>query len=203
MYILKILVEHTVLKLNREFLYSCEKEVESGVRVFINFNKQEIIGVVINCFKIDEPIESYSKKLGFDIKPIKQILDEKPIVNKELWSLAQQLSDHYFYPLIGVLQTMLPNSMKPKHVALNAPKIKYDQFYIINKEKLNTSILSKNAAKLVLKFENTPILEKNKLSKSKTLDDLIERKIIEIKTVEANRYMQKLTFNYEIEITLT
>ncbi|MBP5694314.1 MAG: primosomal protein N' [Bacilli bacterium] len=203
MYILKILVEHTVLKLNREFLYSCEKEVEIGVRVFINFNKQEIIGFVINCFKIDEPIESYSKKLGFDIKPIKQILDEKPIVNKELWSLAQQLSDHYFYPLIGVLQTMLPNSMKPKHVALNAPKIKYDQFYIINKEKLNTSILSKNAAKLVLKFENTPILEKNKLSKSKTLDDLIERKIIEIKTVEANRYVPKLTFNYEKEITLT
>ncbi len=203
MYILKILVEHTVLKLNREFLYSSENKVDKGVRVFINFNKQEIVGFVIDCFEINEDVSEYSKKLGFEIKPISKVLDEKPIVNEELWDLANKLSEHYFYPLIGVLQTMLPNSMKPKHVALNAPKIKYDEFYKLNKENLKNVILTKNAAKLVSKFENSLILEKKKISKSKTLDDLISKNIIEILKVESNRYTPIITFDYEQEITLT
>lgn len=203
MYILKVLVEHTTLKLNREFLYSCEEKVEIGVRVFINFNNQKIIGFVIDVFELNEPLERYSRRIGFDIKPVAEILDDKPILNDELRNLATQLSEHYFYPLIGILQTMLPPSMKPKHVALNSPKIKYDEFYKLNKEKLKDEILSKNAAKLLLKFENTPVLNKNKLSKSKTLDDLISRGIIEIETIEANRYKPVITFDYEKEITLT
>ena len=185
MYILKVLVEHTTLKLNREFLYSSEEKVEIGVRVFINFNNQKIVGFVIDVFELNEPLESYSRRIGFEIKPVAEILDDRPILNDELRNLATQLSEHYFYPLIGILQTMLPPSMKPKHVALNSPKIKYDEFYKLNKEKLKDEILSKNAAKLILKFENTPVLNKNKLSKSKTLDDLISRGIIESETVEA------------------
>jgi len=203
MYILKILVEHTILKLNREFLYSNENKVDIGVRVFINFNNQKIVGFVIDCFELNEDISSYSKKLGFDIKPIAEILDDKPIVNNELWELANKLSEHYFYPLIGVLQTMLPNSMKPKHVALKAPKIKYDEFYKLNRDNLKSEILLKNAAKLILKFENSLILEKKKLSKSKTLDDLISKGIIEILRIESKRYSPVITFNYEKEITLT
>ena len=203
MYILKILVEHIVLKLNREFLYSSENKVEIGVRVFIKFNHQEIVGFVIDSFELKENLEEYSKRLGFDIKPISGILDEKPIVNKELWDLANQLSEHYFFPLIGVLQTMLPNSMKPKHVALNGPKIKYDEFYKLNKEKINYKNLSKNASKLISKFENSLVLQRNKLSKTKTLDELISKGIIEIEKVEANRYKPLITFDYEKEITLT
>lgn len=44
------------------------------------------------------------------------------------WKLATFLSNYYFTPLIRVLQTMLPPSLKPKSSSLKAPKIAYETY---------------------------------------------------------------------------
>ena len=114
MYILKILVQHKIYSLNKPFVYFSNVKISRGCRVAINFRNQEIVGFVDEVTFYDGSKEQYSKEYGFTIKEIDEIIDTDPILNDELLKLATTLSSYYLYPLIGVLQTMLPPSLTPK-----------------------------------------------------------------------------------------
>lgn len=55
------------------------------------------------------------------------------------------------YPLIGVFQTMLPPSLKPKKTYENSAKVKEVEYYYLNKEKLVKifSIIMKKTARKI------------------------------------------------------
>ena len=94
------------------------KRSSKGIRVQINSNNKELYGFVVESKFIDcDNIQKVSDQLGLNLKFIDKQIDETPIINDELFKLANILSKRYFYPLIGTLQTILPKSLRPKKIS--------------------------------------------------------------------------------------
>lgn len=201
MYILKILVQHKTYSLNKPFVYFCNEKICRGCRVSINFHNQNIVGFVDEVTFYEGTKEEYSKDYGFTIKEIDKIIDNEPILSDELLSLATTLSSYYLYPLIGVLQTMLPASLTPKDTTFNAPTIKYQDYYELSGP-IDITLYNKNFQKILKKFDGRPLIKTSEFSKTKSLEALIEEGIIIKKSYEVSRYELHKTFEYENEIIL-
>lgn len=201
MFVLKILVQHKVYSLNKTFVYFSDAEIERGCRVAINFNNQEIVGFVNEVEFYDGTKEQYNKEYGFEIKKISKIIDEKPILNDDLLELANKLSEYYCYPLIGVLQTMLPASLTPKDSTYNAPQIKYQDYYELV-DNVDINLFNKNFQKILKKFDGRALIKTSEFSKTKSLEALIEEGIIKKRTYELARYNPTKMFEYENQIVL-
>ena len=178
--ILYILIEQGVFELDRPFYYYYEsdKEIKVGTRVLVNFNNKNLVGFVVANKFVNDPLErvivDYKK-----IKPIISLIDEEPIIDKELFELADFLSKRYVCPLISCLQAILPKSLKPSSSSKNVAKPQYFQYLRYLK---SDEILTKKQ-KEVLKFieEKQPL--KSEVSPS-ILNKLIEKNLVEIYKVE-------------------
>ncbi len=197
-YLLSVYIEYEVFSLNTDFLYYSNNKVEVGSRVSVNFNNRDLIGFVL---KVEEKETINEKDYIFKIKEINRIIDEKPILNKTSIKLAREISSYYFYPLIGVLNTFLPPSLKPKSSFINKPKIAYKEYYVLNNKEY--SPINKNESKILDKFLNSDFVLKSNLKNSKTLSNLISKNIICVKKEEKYRYEFEKNFNYESKITLS
>lgn len=102
-----VLVEYQALE--KEFLYTYEKEIALYTRVKINFNNKDLIGFVV---KVEDwyPVE-------FQVKPILEVIDETPLLNKELVQLAKWLQTQYFTTAIRSYQQILPQKLRPSSTA--------------------------------------------------------------------------------------
>ena len=200
-YLLSIVTEHKVLRLDRNFLYFSNEPVSVGSRVFINFNGQNLIGFVLKTEGF-ENLDEKTKELGFKIKEINGIIDEKPIINSKLLKLASILKDRYVYPLIGVLNTMLPPSLRSEKSFINKPKISYITFYELVDETYQAK--NKYEENLLNKFKNSSsrLVLKSEVNDSKTLDNLISLGVIQEKTEEKYRFNTKQIFKFENEFEL-
>lgn len=76
--------------------------VEEGMRVLVPFGRgnKVIKGIVINVQ------EDYEKK--YQLKKIIDIIDDKPLISKDLIDLSIWMSKEYLSPYIDALQTVLP-----------------------------------------------------------------------------------------------
>ena len=201
MFIVKVLTQNIAYTLDREFFYLSNEKVEIGVRVEITFNRRTLYGFVLSIEETEKSQKDLEEDTGYKLRFIDKVVDEKPILNNELLTLAYKLKERYFYPLIGVFQTMLPPSLKPRESSKNAAKISYKYFYEVDKTKIPQK-LSKNEAKLLSKFDNTISILKSEFSKSKTLTKFLDLGVIKEIKVEQNRYKINSFFNYEKEINL-
>ncbi len=78
-----------------------------GSRVEVPFGRQTLIGIVIAHItkaNSDVPINK--------LKPIIQVLDDKPILNSKMLDLAYWLARYYHYPVGDVLSVMLPSLVR-------------------------------------------------------------------------------------------
>ncbi|MCQ3034845.1 MAG: primosomal protein N' [Bacilli bacterium] len=131
MKVIKVLIERYVLALDRPFTYVYEgtKDVDVGYRVLVPFNKgKPVVGYVIECSDTNKTKEELEAESGFNIAKISDVLDDKPLLIPSLMKLANKVSDYYVAPLVSVLQTMLPSSLKPRATALKGPKIAYETY---------------------------------------------------------------------------
>ena len=130
MKLLEVLIERKANTLNRPFsyIYNGKKPVDVGYRVLVSFAHKDTIAYVIGQKETDKTKEQLEEEMGFQIGEIKDVLDEKPLLNGELIKLSQEVSDYYLAPLISVLQTMLPSSLKPSTSALRGPKVAYETY---------------------------------------------------------------------------
>lgn len=131
MKLLEVLPERKVESLNRPFSYTYEglKSIDKGYRVLIPFNNQKIVGYVISVKDINNKTkEDIENETGYRVSSIIDVMDDRPLLNDELMSLAEKISSFYLSPLIGVLQCMLPSSLKPSSSSLRGPKIAYDTY---------------------------------------------------------------------------
>ena len=130
MKLLEVLIERKANTLNRPFsyIYNGKKPVDVGYRVLVSFAHKDTIAYVIGQKETDKTKEQLEEEMGFQIEEIKDVLDEKPLLNDELIKLSQEVSDYYLAPLISVLQTMLPSSLKPSTSALRGPKVAYETY---------------------------------------------------------------------------
>lgn len=91
-------------RLRKTFTYSCDKPVMKGCRVRVEFNHKTIIG-----FVEDVNVESDFE----NIKPVLEVIDEKPLLNHELMLLADYMSNMYISSKVSCYKTMLPPALRP------------------------------------------------------------------------------------------
>ena len=125
MYLVNLWVENPSLKVDSLYTYYSEYEVRRGMRVRIVFNHRPVIGFVSDCRSIEQTLEEASASLGFRLSRIEEVIDSEPIINEELIELAGKLAGDTIAPVISVLQTMLPPSIKPRS---NTAPIVYDTY---------------------------------------------------------------------------
>lgn len=113
MYLISVLIEHPVNSLDHPFTYLNQTEIPLGVRVHILFHGQSIVGYVLDSKYTDKTKKQLEEEAGFRYAYIKKIIDQKPLLNKELMELADRMSELLLCPRIACLQTMLPRSLKP------------------------------------------------------------------------------------------
>lgn len=187
MKIIELLIEHNNYSLNRPFsyVYYGTKNVDRGYRVLVNFNSNELVGYVLSVKKTNKSKEQIEEELGFHIEEIIDVIDSAPLLNEDLMSLADQVSDYYLASKISVLQTMLPPSLSPRRSSLKAPKIAYDQYIVI--KNYDESDLTSNQIELLrLIKSNQPVL-KREIKQVSILKKLLEYERVDIIKKEKRR----------------
>lgn len=187
MKLLEVLIERKAQSLNRPFsyIYKGEKKVDVGYRVLINFAHKNIVGYVIKVVETNKSKEKLENEMGFKISEVIDILDESPLLNDELMSLASKVSDYYLSPLISVLQTMLPTSLKPSSSSLKGPKIAYDTFVHLIDD--NEEGLTPKQIELIRKLKQNGDILKKDCKSEVIVKNLIKHKRISLYKVEKNR----------------
>ena len=187
MKILETLIEYGTYSLNRPFsyLYDGEDEIKVGTRVIISFNNREIIGYVLSVKETSKSKEEIEKESGYTLSFIIKVLDEVPLLNEELLSLADDISSYYLAPKISVLQCMLPPSLSPKHTALKAPKIAYDQYLRCIDD--NEEGLTPKQVEILRLIKSVDMVIKKDIKSPSIIKKLIELNKIEIVNVEKSR----------------
>ncbi|MCH4286520.1 MULTISPECIES: replication restart helicase PriA [Bacillota] len=140
MKIAHVFVEHPIYHLDHTFTYACDGfDLQRGVRVEVPFGRTHIIGFVS---EVKEISEEEKKSYGFEIKSIDSVIDEEPLINEELFTLADWMADTYVAPKISCIQCMLPAKLKPKSTH---GTIKMEAFVQYVKDINNLTIKQKTA----------------------------------------------------------
>ena len=116
MKILKVLIEHQTLSLDTSFSYLADDHTEVGIcyRVYVPFNRQKIVGIVIDIEQTNLTIQQLSIKDRIEYKYIFAVIDKQPVLSDDLFALAKEMSKHYVTPLISCILTILPSVYKPQ-----------------------------------------------------------------------------------------
>jgi primosomal protein N' (replication factor Y) len=82
----KVLIEHPIIALDLPFDYLIPETLNPsvGVRVEVEFNKRIIVGYLTAIIEDKRSLPQIENDLGFSLKPIIRVIDEAPILNKEL-----------------------------------------------------------------------------------------------------------------------
>ena len=202
MQIVKVLIEYANRTLNRPFsyVYKGKVEIQKGIRVLVNFNHRDIVGYVVDVEKTNKTVEQIEEESGYHLSEIVSIIDQTPLLDKELLDLLDEVSNYYLAPKISVLQAMLPPSLSPRRSSLKAPKIAYDQYYEVlddNEEGLTNKQIE------LLRFikQEKRVLKRDIKSKS-IADKLLEAGRIQI-TKEEKRRLKIPDYKYENPPLLT
>ena len=185
-----VLIEIKANNIDKLFTYtvpSCMKEeIEVGKRVLVPFGKQKIEGFIIEIHN--------KKEISYETKDIIKVIDEKPVLNKELLLLGKYIKDKTLCNLITAYQTMLPTALKAKH-KLNINK-KYISYLKLNDNYDQSLIKNDKQKEIVEKLKDNEIIksELTKISLSSVNTLIKNNVIVEIKKEEyrlKNRESQK------------
>lgn len=115
MRVVRVLVEYAASAINRPFDYLIDDDlyVEKGVRVSINFGNKDIVGYVLDVLETPKSKDELEEEYGFELKYIKEVIDDAPLINDEIDKVVNYLSEETLSPLIRCYQTVLPPSLKP------------------------------------------------------------------------------------------
>lgn len=187
----QIYIEYANMAVDRTFSYLCASfSVCRGLRVEVEFANRNIVGFVWNVVEMND---DEINQIPYEIKPILRIIDEKPFLNEELFSLAQYMAKQCVAPLISCLAAMLPAKLKPKstnHFRKMETWIVFDQFSELKtlKQKESLDYLQRNKEVLRSEF--------NKLYKAQ-LSLLLDKQLVHLEEREAD---SKFVFDYEDEV---
>jgi primosomal protein N' (replication factor Y) len=203
MKLVQVLIQYVTHSLDRTFtyLYDGQKSIDIGYRVLVNFANRKCIAFVCQISNTSKTKLQLEKDTGYSLNYIIDVLDDGPLLNNELMTLADEISSYYLAPKISVLQTMLPTSLKPSLSALKAPKIAYDQFVII-KNYDETNLTAKQIELLRL-IKNNNKVSKKEIKSPSIINKLLSLGLIEIIKEERLRYVISLSNKIQKDIVLT
>lgn len=195
----EVLVEIKAKQIDKTFTYSVPtsllEEVEIGKRVLVPFGKQKIEGFILNILE--------NKTFDYETKDIIEVIDENPILNKELLKLGKYIKEKTLCNLITAYQTMLPTALKAKHkMKINKKYISYLSLNISYNEAINL-VNNENQKEIInkLKEKELPKKELKNISVS-SINTLIKKGII--KKLEKEEYRLKQNIEKKvIKPTLT
>jgi len=166
------------------FTYRSEHQITKGCRVLVSFHNQIYTGIVWEEIKKPDP--------DIKIKPILEIIDDKPLILPDLLEIANWISLYYVTSLGIALSAMLPAAFNVQ-VQLQVRKIKCDLFDL---DDISLNILD------CLDFDDWTEISKLKSKlRSGSIHNLLEKledkHFIEIKRVFDNK-IKKRTVNFII-----
>lgn len=179
-----VIIEHIVSSLNRPFFYFHEDDFPLYSRVSITFNNQDIVGFIIDKEEVDD-IESFQNQKGIKISYINSLIDQEPLISEEKFCLAKRIASYYFVPLISVIFSMLPPSLKPSKTALSKAKISYET-YVEALPGATYDDLTTRQAEVFYKLSQGPVLKKD-LSRS-IVTKLLALNKVRLVNKEKNRF---------------
>ena len=202
MQIVKVLIEYANRTLNRPFsyLYKGKEKIYNGVRVLVNFNRRDIVGYVIDVETTNKTVEELEQESGYQLNEIVSVIDQTPLLDKELLTLLDDVSAYYLAPKISVLHAMLPPSLSPKRSSLKAPKIAYDQYYELLED--NEEGLTNKQIELLRFIKQEKRILKRDIKQKSVADKLLELGRITI-TKEEKRRLKIPDYKYENPPELT
>ncbi|BDR56084.1 primosomal protein N' [Xylocopilactobacillus apis] len=108
MKIAKVVVDVPTRQTDHTFDYEIptEMNVEKGMRVVVEFGHRKVTGFVIDLAEVP----AYDGKL----KEISELIDEKPVLNREQLAMADFLTKEFFTFKVSNLWLMLPTMLKGK-----------------------------------------------------------------------------------------
>ena len=190
--IIEVLVEIKAWKNDRTFSYhvpsSLEEKIEIGKRVLVPFQNRELEGFIVGI------VDS----IDYEVKDIIEVLDENPVLNKELLELGKYISKKTLCNLISAYQTMLPAALKAhKNKKVNK---KYISFIVTNEYQTKLTIKQQEIydyVKLNKKVLKSSIENKN------ILKTLIEKKVLKEIKEEEYRLKDEYENNFKNDVVLT
>lgn len=135
--ILKVYVMQSSLNINRPFTYYCPIDLCKYIRVIVEFNHRQMMGLVTEVEFTQKDRDELQQELGFEIKEVLEIVDDAPILSQELFDLATWLSKTTVSPFISCLNTMMPKAFK-----VTRKKQKVKMLTIVLKSDLDPSLLT-------------------------------------------------------------
>lgn len=129
MKIAHVYVEHPILHLDHTFTYRYDSfSLTRGIRVRVPFGNTSIVGFVRD---VEDCSEDTLKQYPYTLKWIQDVIDMEPLINEELFLLANWMAQTCVAPLISCFQCMLPAKLKPKS---SAGRIKMEAWVRVVKE---------------------------------------------------------------------
>lgn len=163
---------------DQTFTYKLKEgmKVLPGVRVLVPFGRQALEGFVLK--------NNPNNNFDYEVKEVIKIIDEEPVINKEMMELGKYISKKTLSPLILAYQTMLPAALKArKNTEVNK---KYDTYLIITNK--IPVLKTDNQRKIYDMVLNGPILKKECTSISAyTVKSLLEKEFIREEKKEVYR----------------
>ena len=173
----RVIVEIGVKAVDKLFTYlvpvNLKGMIKVGARVKVPFGKQFLEGFVlelVDCLEED-----------YDIKEITSLVDEEPILNKEMLWLGSEISKRTLCSKISAYQVMLPKALKASFKT--EIKKKLDKYLILNcsnEEVFKYIDNCRYEGQIIILKE---ILEKNELKISKidsSIRTLLKKEIVKL-----------------------
>ena len=191
----KVIIEYGNKAVDREFTYiipdSIKDKIKIGARVLVPFNNKEIEGFVIDiCNKIDS---------DYELKEISSLIDLEPIINEEMFYIADKICKKTLCSKISAFQVMLPKALKAKYNTKIG--IKNNRYLVFNKdideiEKYISNCKYKGQIDILKSIKTNNRLLINEISSS--IKTLINKGLIKIEYEEASRYNVSSSGKYKI-----
>lgn len=179
-----VLTEITSKKLDKTFTYiipSClQNKVKIGSRVTIDFNKRVLEGFVLNI---------HNKNQSIKLKEIISLVDNEPILTKEMILLGEKMARTYLCSLMSSYQAMLPTALKAKS-SVNM-RIKKYKYLVLNKDEQEIkNYLQTCKYERQINILKELLIKKKVLlvSKTSSINTLINKELITMLEEELYRY---------------
>ncbi len=191
----KVIIEYGNKAVDREFTYVIPNDligkIKIGARVLVPFNNAKIEGFVI------EVVDTYN--LEYELKEIYSLIDEEPIINKEMFYIADKICKKTLCSKISAFKVMLPKALKASHNT--SIGIKNNRYLVFNKDISEIDNYIDNCKyygqiQILNAIKKDGRLLISKLTSS--INTLLKKELVKIDTEEVSRYNAKSSGKYNI-----
>ena len=183
-----VFVEKTTLQFDKKFTYSIpfdfSDKVFVGQRVLVpfGFGNKKRQGVIVDIAE--------QKNLDEKLKPIFELVDEKPLITDEMMKLASFISDRTFCTFYEGLRPMIPIGVNVKVVTSYVLKKDYADIDLENLSE-DEKIIVNSLLNAKGEIKEKKLLEILGLNSNKIFENLIKNDIIETKENSVRRVGDK------------